>query len=100
MFNPFFVFQIGEFDLAHEATPIVEEQLLEDVSRTTRSSAPKAIPSIDKDIATMRKHISPHKVGSSASRGTEALHASATESQHSVDGPNPLEVATRALFCC
>lgn len=35
--------------------------------------------------------------GSSASRGTEALHVSATRSKHSVDRPNSLEVAARKL---
>ena len=45
----------------------------------------------------MRKQTSPHEVGSSASREIEALRASATQSHHSVDGPNTLEVATRGL---
>ena len=94
----FFLFiQIGEFDLAQEATPIVDEQLLEDVSRAAKSSAPKATPGIGKDIEIVRKQTSPHEVGSSASRETEALRASATQSHHSVDGPNSLEVATRGL---
>ena len=99
MFHPssFFI-QIGEFDLVQEATPIVDEQLLEHVSLTAKSSAPKVTPGIGKDIEIVRRQISPHKAGSSASRGTESLHASATQSHHSVDGPNSLEVATRGLL--
>ena len=89
------LFQIGNFDLEQEATPIFDDQLLEDVSRAVRSSAPKVTPGIGKDISIVRRQISPHKVGSSASRRIEALHASATHSQHSVDGPNSLEVAMR-----
>ena len=46
----------------------------------------------------MRRKTFPHKVRSLASRGTEALRASATQSHHSVDGPNSLEVATRGLL--
>jgi len=62
------LFQIGKFNLAQEATPIVDEQLLKNVSHVTRSSAPKATPGIGKDIVIMRRLTSPHKVGSSASR--------------------------------
>jgi len=46
----------------------------------------------------MRTQTSPHEVRSLASRKTEALRASATQSHHSVDGPNSLEVATRGLL--
>jgi len=63
-----------------------------------RSSAPKATPSIGKDIAIVRRQTSSHKFGSSASKGTEALRASATQSQHSVDRTNSLEVVTRGLL--
>jgi len=38
-----------------EATPIVYQQLLEDVSRMARSSAPKAYLGIGKDINTVRR---------------------------------------------
>ena len=48
-------FQIGEFGLAQEAIPIVDEQLLEDVSRAAKSSAPKVTPGIDKDIEIVRR---------------------------------------------
>ena len=92
------LFQIGEFNLEQEATPIVDQQLLEDVSRAARSFVAKATPGIGKDIAIVRRQTSPHRVGSSASRGTEALHASATQSRHLVDGPNSLEAATRGLL--
>jgi len=97
LFHPSF-FQIREFDLTQKATPIIDEQLLENVSHVAKSSAPKATLGISKDIEIMRKQTSPHKVGSAASRGTEALPASATQSQHSVNGPNSLEVATRGLL--
>jgi len=79
-------------------TPIVDEQLLKDVSRAAKSSAPKATLGIVKDIEIVRKQISPHEVRSSASRETEALRASATRSHHLVDGPNSLEVATTGLW--
>ena len=46
----------------------------------------------------MREQTSPHEVGSSASRETEALRASATKSHHSIGGPNSLEVAIRGLL--
>jgi len=61
--SPFVFIQIGEFDLAQEATPIVDEQLLKDVSRAAKSSAPKAAPGISKDIEIVRKQTSPHEVG-------------------------------------
>jgi len=71
--------------------------LLKDVSGAAKSSAPKVTPGIGKDIEIVRRQISPHKAGSSASRGTESLHASATQSHHSVDGPNSLDIAIRGL---
>ena len=46
----------------------------------------------------MRRQTSPHEVGSSAFGETEALRASASQSNHSVDGPNSLELATRGLL--
>ena len=71
-------FEIGEFDLAREATPIVDKQLRKDISRAVKSSTPKATPSIGNDIEIVRRQISHHKVRSSASWGAEALRASAT----------------------
>ena len=39
----------------------------------------------------------PHIVGDITEKGIEALHASPTSSQHSVDGTNSLELAARRL---
>jgi len=86
-----------EVRLSTGGDTIIDEQLLEDVSHAAKSSAPKATPYIGKDIEIVRKQTSPHEVGSSASRGTVALRTSATQSHHSVDGPNSLEVATRGI---
>ena len=96
MFNSVFS-QICEFNLAQEATPIIDKQLLEDVSRATCSSTLKVTQGIGKDIIIVKRETSPHRVGSSASRRIEALHGSATHTQHLVDGPNSLEVVARGL---
>ena len=56
-------FQICKFVLAPDATPIVDEQLLEDVSHAARSSVTKAPPSMGKHVAIMRRKTSPHRLG-------------------------------------
>lgn len=85
---------IGEFDLAQKAIPIVDEQLLDDVNCAARSFVPKATPCKGKDIEIVRRQTSSPKVGGSTSKATETLRASTSQSQHSVDGPNSHEVAT------
>ena len=70
----FFLFQIGEFDLVQEATPIVNEDLLEAVTLAAKSCEATAQLSIDKDIDIVRRVTSPPIVGDV----TTSLHESPT----------------------
>lgn len=58
---------------------------------------PRTQPRIRKDIAIVRRFTSPHTGRGSTLRRIEALHASPANSQHLVDGLNPLEVSARRL---
>jgi len=74
--NPFpalFWVQIGEFDLVHEATPVVNERLLEEVNLETKLPTAKVGFHIAKDIEFGKKLASPERAGGSVLKGTETL---------------------------
>ena len=76
-----------------EATPIVDEDLLEAVTLGAKSCGAIAQLSVGKDIDIKRKVTSPPTVGDI----TASLHESPTTSQYSIEGQTSLEVATRRL---
>lgn len=89
--------QIGEFDLVHEATPIIDEQLLEEVNLTAKLSTTKAILNGGKDIEVVKRFTSPKGVGESVSKGAETFPASPTHSEHSIEGPTSLQLAAKRI---
>ena len=77
--NPFptlFWVQIGEFDLVHEATPIVDERLLEEVNLATKLPTAKVDFHTGKDIEVVKKLASLKRAGGSVLKGTETLPTS------------------------
>ena len=57
--------QIGEFDLAHEPTPVVDERLLEEVNLATQLPLAKGGSHTGKDIKVVKKLTSPEGAGES-----------------------------------
>jgi len=86
-------FQISEFNLVQEATPIVDEDLLDAITLAAKSCGATAQLSIGKDIDIVRRVNSPAAVGDV----TTFLHESPTPSQHFVERPTSLKVAARRL---
>ena len=76
-----------------EATPIVDEDLLEAVTPAAKSCGTTAQLSIGKDIDIMKKVTLPPAIRDV----TTSLHESPTTSQHSAEGMTSLEVAARRL---
>ena len=72
-----------------EATPVVDDDLLEAVTLVAKSCGATTQPSIGKVIDIMRRVMSPYVIAS--------LHESPTLSQHSVEGLVSLEVAVGRL---
>ena len=80
-----------------EATLVVDEQLLEAISLTLKSSTSRAYLDIGKDIDVVQRMTSPHAIGDGTSKGIEASYALPTTSKHSVKGPTSLKVAMKRL---
>jgi len=78
--------QIGELDLVHEPTPVVDERLLEEVNLATQLPTAKVGLYDAKDIEAVKRLASPEGLGESVLKGTETLFTSPTHSEHSVEG--------------
>jgi len=63
--------QIGQFDLVHEATPIVNKRLLEEVNLTTELPIAKISFYAGKDIEAIKRLASLEGSGESVLKGTE-----------------------------
>jgi len=72
-----------------EATPFVNDDLLEAVTLAAKSYGATAQLSISKDIDIVRRVTSPPV--------TASLHESPTPSQHSIEGPTSLKVVVGRL---
>ena len=79
--------QIGEFDLVREATPTVDERLLEEVNLMTKLPIAKVGFHTGKDIEVVKKLASSERAAGSVLKGTETLPTSPAHSEHSVEGP-------------
>ena len=55
--------QIGEFDLVHEHTPVVDERLLKEVNLATRLPTAKVGSHTGKDMKVVKKLTSPERAG-------------------------------------
>ena len=66
-------------------------------SFAAKSSTPRAHLGIGNDVRVIRRRMLPHTMGDVASKWIEAWHASRTNSQHAINGPNSVEVAIRWL---
>ena len=82
--------QIGEFDLVHEPTPVVDERLLEEVNLATQLPLANGGSHTGKDMKVVKKLTSPEGAGESVLKGTETLSISPAHSEHSVEGPTSL----------
>ena len=65
--------QIGEFNLVHEPTPVVDEILLEEVNFATQFPTAKGGSHTGKDMKVVKKLTSPEGAGGSVLKGTETL---------------------------
>ena len=91
--NPFlasFWVEIGEFDLVHEATPVVDERLLTEVNLATKLLTAKVGFHAGKDIEVVKKLTSPKGARGSVLKETETLPTSLAHSEHSVEAPTSL----------
>ena len=61
--------QIGEFDLVHEAMPVVDERLLEEVNLVTQLPIPKVDFYTGKDIQAAERLAAPEGPGESVLKG-------------------------------
>ena len=89
--------QIGEFDLVHEPTPVVDERLLEEVNLATQLPTAKGGSHTGKDIKVVKKLTSPEGAGESVLKGTETLSISPAHSEHSIEGPTSLQLAAKKI---
>ena len=63
LFPTLFWMQIGEFDLVHEHTPVVDERLLEEVDLATQLPTAKGGSRTGKDMKVVNKLTSPEGAG-------------------------------------
>ena len=89
--------QIGEFDLVHEPTPVVDERLLEEVNLATQLPLANGGSHTGKDMKVVKKLTSPEGAGESVLKGTETLSISPAHSEHSVEGPTSLQLAAKKI---
>jgi len=78
--------QIGEFDLVHEPTPVMDERLLEEVNLATKLPTTKVGLHAGKDIEVVKKLASLEGTRGSVLKGTETLPTSLALSEHSIEG--------------
>jgi len=76
--------QIGMFDLVQEATPVIDEQLLDEVNLSAKLSTAKASLHGGKDIEVVKRLSSPEGARGSVSKGAKTFPASPTHSEHSI----------------
>ena len=89
--------QIGEFDLVYEPTPIVDERLLEEVNLATQLPMAKGGSHTGKDMKVVKKLTSLEGARESVLKGTEILPTSPTHSEHSIEGPTTLHLASKKI---
>ena len=89
--------QIGEFELVQEATPIVDERLLEEVNLAAKLPDNKVGVHASKDIKVVKKLASPKGAGGSILTGIDAVSTSPAYSNHSVDGPTSLQLIAKKI---
>jgi len=97
LFPALFWMQIGEFDLVHEPSPVVDERLLEEVNLMTKLPTVRVGFHTGKDMKVVKKLTSPEGDGESVLKGTETLSISLAHSEHSVEGPTSLQLAAKKL---
>jgi len=85
------------FDLVQEATPIIGEQLLEEVNLAVKLSTTRASLHDSKDIEVVKRLTSLEGVGGSILKGAETFPASPVHSEHSVEGPTSLQLAVKKI---
>ena len=89
--------QIGEFDLVHEATPVVDERLHEEVNLVTKLPTAKVSFYVGKDIEATKRLASLEGGGESVLRGTKTLSTSPAHSEHSIEGPTSLLLGAKKI---
>ena len=86
--------QISPFDLVQKSTPVIDEQLLEEVNLAAKLSTAKVGLHSSKDIEVIKRLASPEGVGGSVSKGS----SSPTHSEHVVEGPTSLQLAVKRIL--